>query len=247
MEALRIILILAIASMLQFSKAEEADWVVLDAAIANPGSANPEVLKNSILNIITGFVPKSPPAPVPSSTTAAVTSAPITTTTTQRAVQIQPIFIQQPQPQNPQTPLPAHIPYPVYWQNMGSSSSNTNCEKPSESKQKSIAEFFVNLPCPTTTPKPMRQIVVKVPCPTKKPCECDCCPCNPCKTKKRVQKESSEEESEEEAQTIYKSYDPVLKKYIDVKKQDAPRTRSISSNANFHRMMRTNNEQNLNN
>lgn len=62
-------------------RAAEADWEVLNFAISNPGQSNPEVLKNSILNILGSFVPQSPPtaAPVPTTTTAR-TVPPVTPT-----------------------------------------------------------------------------------------------------------------------------------------------------------------------
>lgn len=50
---------LVIASSLcsQTTMAAEADWEVLNMALDNINAANPTVLKNSILNILSGFLP----------------------------------------------------------------------------------------------------------------------------------------------------------------------------------------------
>lgn len=57
---------------LQSTLAAEADWEVLNFAISNPGQSNPEILKNSILNILAGFGVSAPP-PAPATTTTART------------------------------------------------------------------------------------------------------------------------------------------------------------------------------
>lgn len=125
------------------------------------------------------------------------------------------------------------------------SSCNQHQGQPCDCKPKKnqLAEFVVNVPCKTTTPKPIRQIVVKVPCATttEKPCQCQCCPCNPCKPPKKQSKpqkhhvESSEESSShEEAKTIYKSYDPIMKKYVEAKRNNVARSRPISYIPNSH-------------
>ena len=96
---------------------------------------------------------------------------------------------------------------------------NCDCKK----KQKSLAEFMVNVPCPTTTEKPPKKIVVRVPCPTtttttEKPCNCQCCSCNsapaPDKPEKKAKKpkdceENVQSESEEsrEIKTVFKAYE----------------------------------------
>lgn len=255
--------------------AAEADWEILNLAISNPGEANPEVLKNSVFNILESFIPNNPPAPPAPPATPAPTQAPTQAPTAAPKPIIVaapapappapapvfppfPIFI--PQPPAPQAqPQPYPYPYPIYPpqpqpqaqplpvavqpqplpvavqpqpqpQPIGPNCNICNTPAPCKHQQKSIAEFLVDVPCPTTTPKPIRQIVVRVPCATttKKPCECQCCPCNPCPTQKPPKltrknfkpKESSEEESQEETKTIYKSYDPVIKKYVDAKRND---------------------------
>lgn len=264
--------------------AAEADWEILNFAIANPGGSNPQVLKNSILNILGGFIPPIPdisfaapaptPAPVPVVTaaptpapTAAPTLAP-TLAPTQRPpapvpgspypqIQLilpngQPIYLPYPLPQpSPAVPVPqptvAPAPVPA---STAAPPAPCPCNQPAPcscvksapcDQKKNLAEFVVNVPCPTTTPKPIRQIIVKVPCPTttKKPCECQCCPCNPCKSpKKKVYKESSESDSHEETKTVYKSYDPVIKKRVEVKRNDVPKAYPFSyhGTGGYHRV-----------
>lgn len=251
--------------------AAEADWEILNLAIDNPGGSNPEVLKNSILNILGSFVPNPPP---PAAATTAAPTQPATAATTARPAPAPvqpapqpspvfppfPIFIPQPMPQQPAPapqqpqpvqpsfpfPFPFPQPQPSVPQPLPPSCNICNTPAPCKHQKNSLAEFLVDVPCPTTTPKPIRQIVVRVPCPTttKKPCECQCCPCNPCPTPKPAKltkksfkaPESSEESSNEETKTIYKSYDPV-KKPAEVKRSDAPRTQvSFEPRGNFQRV-----------
>lgn len=265
---------LALCSVFGSTIAAEADWEILNFAISNPGTSNPDVLKNSILNILASFVPPIPsitfadPAttaapttarPVP--TAAPVTLAPITAApvpvTTAAPVQPKPMPMPSPYPQiqlilpNGQPiylPYPLPKPAPVMPMPQPTAAPVTapppaptaapqpapcpwNHPAPCSCQKKNLAEFVVDVPCPTTTPKPIRQIVVKVPCPTttKKPCECQCCPCNPCKSsKKKTYKESSESDSIEETKTVYKSYDPIIKKRVDAKRNDVPKAYPFS-------------------
>lgn len=115
------------------------------------------------------------------------------------------------QPQHVQNPSVTQIFTPTQ-------GCNCDCKK----KQKSIAEFMVNVPCPTTTEKPAKKIVVKVPCPTyattEKPCSCQCCSCNsaPSKPEKQHKKAKnhyienvhhSESEESREIKTVFKAYE----------------------------------------
>lgn len=283
----KIFVFLALAVCFELSSAQEADWEIVNLAIRNPGQANPQILSNSILNILRGFAPPtSAPTPAPP-VTAAPTAAPITAAPkpcptcpgacpppptvivsppapapspvpapapvpSPPAPQIIPIYVPAPSPPAP-VPAPAPAPiqyYPapvnqpnqqyIYYQQQQQSPTKPPCGYSGNS----IADFLVNVPCPTTTTtkKPIRQIVVKVPCPTttaKPECECQCCPCNPCPTQKPPrpsksyrhpkpsrtttkcpEKHSSEESHEDpsEARTIYKSYDPVMKTYVNAKR-----------------------------
>lgn len=294
----KVFVLLALVFCCEVSFAAEADWEILNLAIANPGRSNPEVLKNSILNILKSFGPETPqiitvaptqptvkppvttapttakPCPVcppagpcPACPTAAPPAAPATAPPPPPfCPHYPPIFIPAPAPSPvpapaPQQPVvhhPVHYPihHPVY--------HHKAPKKPCGPHDNAIANFLVNVPCPTTTttPKPIRQIVVKVPCPTttKKPCECQCCPCNPCPTPKppkpskpskpskttkcpkHHRKQSSEESHEESAETktIYKSYDPVMQKYVDATRNYVPAQRSIpaQSSADYQRSQR---------
>lgn len=269
----KITFVLAIA-IFGFSYAEEADWEVLNLAIKNPADANPQILSNSILNILKSFGPSTS---VPTAATSITSTSPPTTSTPRPCPVCShssaPVIISaSPQPQishaspvpvAPSTPqitfhpiylsapsspvLPQlHSPKNYYpspnshpQQQIIYSHRPEKLSKPSACgpHENSLADFLVNVPCPTTTTtqKPIRQIVVKVPCPTTTPkpvCECKCCPCNPCPTLKPKpskpskiatkcpEKESSEESREEsvETKTIYKSYDPVMKKYVNAKR-----------------------------
>jgi len=123
-----------------------------------------------------------------------------------------PIVAPAPPPQNAQNPSVTQIFTPTQ-------GCNCDCKK----KQKSIAEFMVNVPCPTTTEKPAKKIVVKVPCPTfattttEKPCSCQCCSCNsapskPEKHHKKAKKDyenvhHSESEESREIKTVFKAYE----------------------------------------
>jgi len=252
MAVTKLFISLALVASFGLLNAAEADWEVLNLAIDNPGSSNPEILKNSILNILAGLgqLPTAPPTTtavpcpqtVPSVSPTAAT-APPTLPPTYRPIYT---YYQPPQivQQAPQAVQPVQQ-SPVYYQPQYQPfepSKHHHHHHQKQPKNKAIAEFLVNVPCPTTTPKPIRQIVVKVPCPTtKKPCECQCCPCNPCKPpakKKQYYKSSSEEESQEETKTVYKTYDPVVKKYVDAKRNDVPKTRSVSYQpaANYQRV-----------
>lgn len=270
--AFKLFVLITVASCYVFSStnAAEADWEVLNFAINDPGNSNPEIVKNSVLNILQGFVPQGPlfvPAPTASTAapTAAPTAPPATAPPATAAPRPQPpypyppypIYIPQPQPQPGQQqqlpfpfPFPFPFPQPQPQPTVAPTAAPTAAPQPTagpcpacwspspcgcSNQKKNLAEFLVDVPCPTTTPKPIKQIVVKVPCPTttQKPCECQCCPCNPCKPAKKKQakevKVSSEEESHEETKTIYKSYDPVIKKYVDAKRNiDSPKTRQVS-------------------
>lgn len=69
----KVLTVLVLASSLcnQFTLAAEADWEVLNFAIDNPNAANPTILKNSILNILSGFLPEdasTTAAPKPATT-----------------------------------------------------------------------------------------------------------------------------------------------------------------------------------
>jgi len=250
MAVTKLFISLALVASFGLLNAAEADWEVLNLAIDNPGSSNPEILKNSILNILAGLgqLPTAPPTTtavpcpqtVPSVSPTAAT-APPTLPPTYRPIYTyyQPPQIVQQAPQAVQPVQQSPVYYQPQYQPFEPSKHHHHQKQP---KNKAIAEFLVNVPCPTTTPKPIRQIVVKVPCPTtKKPCECQCCPCNPCKPpakKKQYYKSSSEEESQEETKTVYKTYDPVVKKYVDAKRNDVPKTRSVSYQpaANYQRV-----------
>lgn len=106
---------------------------------------------------------------------------------------------------------------PTITQILASHPPNCECRK----KHHSLAEFEVNVPCPTTTQKPPKKIIVRVPCPTtsttttEKPCACQCCPCNPCQKPQKPHKphkptkpskHSCSEESHE-YKTIVKTYE----------------------------------------
>lgn len=231
----KIIVLLAVALCgLQSANAAEADFEVLNFAISDPQHSNPQVVADSVLNIIGSFIPQMPapaptlaPAPTaaPPAPTAVPTAAPPAPTPpppTAAPFVFPPFPFVLPQPQ----PQPQPQPIVVVPSNPQVVPANCKPEPPCSKKKNSVAEFLVNVPCPTTTttPKPIKQIIVKVPCPTtKKPtCECQCCPCNPCKPKKKkvqkpVSKESCEESSSEEVKTVYKSYDPVMKKYVNTR------------------------------
>lgn len=269
-----VLLVIAFCYDLSFTNAAEADWEVLNFAINEPEKSNPEIVKNSVLNILKGFVPTGPvivtspttpaTAPPPPPPTAAPMPLPTNPPVTQPPPTAAPYYPPYPvyMPQQGQQFFPFPFPYPQSQQQQQSqpqpqpqqqaipalatlpTAPTTAAPQPAacpscyqqscscRNQKKNLAEFVVDVPCPTTTPKPMKQIVVKVPCPTttKKPCECQCCPCNPCKSAKKKQyRVSSEEESEEEVKTVYKSYDPVIKKYVDAQRNDAPRTRQTSS------------------
>lgn len=321
----KIFILFALASFCLFStlNAAEADWEVLNFAISNPGESNPEILKNSVLNILQGFIPKPAPRPAttqrptPKTTTTATTPRPTTPCPLMPPVQI-PAVPAPPAPQwppqitilspsgSPATPQnPNIIQFPPFWNQQPSDPSKPsgpiyiqfpsdllnnrpsapsppapqpsipprpstsiqtlqpgqnsqlatisispprpapcscnqpapcNCKKPAPCEQ-NLGEFVVNVPCPPTTEKPIREIIVKVPRPTtKKPCECKCCPCNPCKSSKKkvVMKESSDESESHEVKKVYKPYDPVIKQYVNSHHHEA--MKRIESKPTFKRI-----------
>lgn len=249
-------------------QSSEADWEILNLAIRNPSQANPQILSNSILNILNSFGSStsattqvqtstspvtqtsttSKPCPVCSTPSPSLPAPPspspsLPPPSSPPQITFHPIYIPAPPSAPSPAPqvlpgsyhLPAHHQQQIIFQEPRKTSKASLCG----THENSLADFLVNVPCPTTTttPKPIRQIVVKVPCPTttsKPECQCQCCPCNPCPslkpkpskpskpsrtTKKCIRKESSESRSEE---TIYKSYDPVMKKYVNTKKTFHP-------------------------
>jgi len=58
----KLLSLLVLASS-QLTFAAEADWEVLNMAIDNINAANPSVLANSVLNILSGFLPANQPIP----------------------------------------------------------------------------------------------------------------------------------------------------------------------------------------
>lgn len=193
----------------------DADWNVINTAIDDPIGSNPEVVKNSILNILRDLQ-----IPQPSVRRTVVAAPPVVVAppiVTAPPVVVAPL-VQQPSPVFvPQSPSrPQQVPYFQILQDIQSSLNQQLLQnsppKPQQTisygenvvqlmpqyrpapiqktkpcGKESVAEFMVNVPCPTPTPKPVREIVVKVPCPTttEKPCQCQCCPCSPCPKKQK--------------------------------------------------------------
>ncbi|CRK93776.1 CLUMA_CG007304, isoform A [Clunio marinus] len=248
---------------LSFSQAAEADWEVLNFAITNPDQSDPAVVKNSVLNIISSFAPsiqnsrQATPTPSPSPTptpTPSPTNSPGSLFPNIQFVTKPPPPSNNLKPNVGTPPGPYPLPYPIFISPSGQiirlpietekkpkptqpppCHCTTPCNHPT--KKPNLAEFIVDVPCPTSTVKPpkTREIIVKVPCPktTKKPppaCECQCCPCNPCKPHKKHYKQEavSEESIEEDTQTIYKSYEPVMKKFGEAKMNDMVKSRPMS-------------------
>ncbi|KAG5674827.1 hypothetical protein PVAND_004773 [Polypedilum vanderplanki] len=240
MSSLKLFAMLVIASTLcnQLTLAAESDWEVLNMALDNINAANPTVLKNSIGNILLSFLPT--PEPDSTTATASVVPANPNTPQQQPNVIVvnppatpapSPPVIVQPAPAPSSQMTPANLQqllllYPQLFSRPStqpspqpnqpvitqilSSNSHENCDC-CKKKPKSLAEFLVNVPCPTTTEKPPKKIIVKVPCPTtttttEKPCQCQCCPCNPCPKQEKKQKVHKPYVSEESHETVYKSY-----------------------------------------
>lgn len=59
------LLSLLILASSQMTFCAEADWEVLNLALDNINAANPSVLGNSILNILSGFLPANQQIPIP--------------------------------------------------------------------------------------------------------------------------------------------------------------------------------------
>lgn len=136
----KVFILFALASFCLFStlNAAEADWEVLNFAISNPGESNPEILKNSVLNILQGFIPK--PSPKPATTprpTVATTAKP--TTPCPGVIQIPAAPAPAPAPQLPPqitilTPSgspgspqnPQVIQFPPFWNQLPSDPSKPN-------------------------------------------------------------------------------------------------------------------------
>ncbi|CAO1304614.1 unnamed protein product [Diamesa serratosioi] len=225
----------------------DADWNVINTAIDDPKGSNPEVVKNSILNILRDLqMPKvrpttAAPVIVPPPVIAPIAKPPpvVALPPTKPPQQIQffnpfqdlesglasQFFRPRPQPtvdyvdnagpmmpqQQPRPrPQPALDYGPNYVQLMPQYRP-APYQTPKPCGKESVAEFMVNVPCPTSTQKPVREIVVKVPCPTttEKPCQCQCCPCSPC-TKKQKKPKKAEviyvSSEEEEPCKLPKSY-----------------------------------------